>query len=78
MKDSLIVRIWIFYKEGFAQMTWGRSLWFIILLKLFIMFFILKIFFFPSFLGGKTKSEKQEYVKNELIDRANSTTNINK
>ena len=78
MKNSIITRIWIFYKEGFSQMTWGRSLWLIILLKLFIMFFILKLFFFPAFLGDKSDDDKQEYVKSELIDRANSTTNSNK
>ena len=29
---------------------WGRSLWAIILIKLFIMFVILKVFFFPDIL----------------------------
>jgi len=52
-------------------MTWGKTLWFIILVKLFIMFVILKIFFFPRFLGRfDTSNEKQEYVSNELIERA--------
>ena len=65
MNDSLLTRIWIFYRDGF------RTLWTIILIKLFIMFFILKLFFFPSFLGGKTTEEKQQYVGEELIERAN-------
>jgi hypothetical protein len=52
-------------------MTIGKTLWLIILVKLFIMFFILKIFFFPSYLGKFEKPvEKQEYVLNELIQRA--------
>lgn len=59
-----------FYCEGFRSMTLGRTLWMIILIKLFIMFFILKLFFFPSFLGGKSAEEKQQYVGNELIERA--------
>ena len=50
MKSSLPVRIYRFYVEGFRQMTLGKTLWAIILIKLFIMFFILKLFFFPSFL----------------------------
>lgn len=33
------------------------------------MFLVLKIFFFPSFLGGKSESEKADYVSNELIER---------
>ena len=71
MNDSLLTRIWIFYRDGFRKMTLGRTLWAIILIKLFIMFFILKLFSFPSFLGGKTTEEKQQYVGEELIERAN-------
>ena len=50
MKNTLLT-IWNFYLEGFRSMTLGRTLWVIILLKLFVMFFILKMFFFPDFLG---------------------------
>lgn len=45
MKNTLLT-IWNFYLEGFRSMTLGRTLWVIILLKLFVMFFILKMFFF--------------------------------
>lgn len=62
--------IYRFYRDGFRGMTWGRTLWVIILLKLFVMFVILKLFFFPSFLKGKSENEKQQYVGKELIDRA--------
>lgn len=61
--------IYNFYISGFKAMTIGRILWLIILVKLFIMFFVLKLFFFPSFLKNKTEKEKQEYVSNELIRR---------
>ncbi|MGL4852357.1 MAG: DUF4492 domain-containing protein [Phocaeicola sp.] len=64
-----------FYCDGFRSMTLGRTLWMIILIKLFIMFFILKLFFFPSFLGGKSAEEKQQYVGNELIERADIIEN---
>ncbi|MEG1684735.1 MAG: DUF4492 domain-containing protein [Bacteroides sp.] len=71
MKNCLPVRIWHFYLEGFREMTLGKTLWAIILIKLFIMFFILKLFFFPNFLGKQETSEdKQEYVSDELINRA--------
>ena len=56
MSNTLLVRIWTFYRDGFREMTLGRTLWAIILIKLFIMFFILKLFFFPSFLKEKTPS----------------------
>lgn len=71
MSNTLLVRIWTFYRDGFREMTLGRTLWAIILIKLFIMFFILKLFFFPSFLKEKTSQEKQQYVGEELIKRAN-------
>ena len=37
-----------FYVEGFREMTVGRTLWAIILIKLFILFAVLKVFFFPD------------------------------
>ena len=70
MKNTLLT-IWNFYLEGFRSMTLGRTLWVIILLKLFVMFFILKMFFFPDFLRDHpTDDDKGTYVGNELIVRA--------
>ena len=70
MKNALLA-VWNFYLEGFRSMTLGRTLWVIILLKLFVMFFIPKLFFFPNFLGDHpTEAEKGAYVGNELIERA--------
>ncbi|MCI7780386.1 MAG: DUF4492 domain-containing protein [Bacteroidales bacterium] len=42
----ILRRIAMFYFEGFRQMTWGRQLWVIILIKLFVLFAILRLFFF--------------------------------
>ena len=39
-------------------MTLGRTLWAIILIKLFILFFILKLFFFPNYLKKNFKNDK--------------------
>lgn len=70
-KQPILVRIFHFYLEGFREMKLGKTLWLIILVKLFIMFFILKLFFFPNYLGQfDSDSEKQEYVSGELINRA--------
>jgi len=64
-------KIFNFYANGFRQMTVGRTLWLIILLKLIIMFAILKIFLFPDFLGSKCKTDedKANYVRSELSNR---------
>jgi len=43
-------------------MTWGRPLWILIILKLIILFAVLRVFFFKPVLGGKTDEQKSEYV----------------
>lgn len=62
-----IVKVWNFYYDGFREMTLGKSLWVIILLKLFIMFVILRIFFFkPALAEYDTEQEKSEAVIENL------------
>jgi hypothetical protein len=64
-------RLFLFYFEGFRDMSrWGRRVWIILLIKLFVMFAILKIFFFQDFLDKKYDNDKQrsEYVLNQLIN----------
>ena len=58
------------YIDGFKNMTWGRNLWLIILIKLFIMFAILKLFFFPDFLGSKFSKDqdKSDYIIEQLTN----------
>jgi hypothetical protein len=68
--ENTVLRIWNFYVEGFRSMTLGRILWAIILLKLFIMFAILKVFFFPDFLNSRSGgTAKEEFVAAELLER---------
>lgn len=67
---NFLLRVFRFYIDGFRSMTTGRILWLIILVKLFIIFVVLKIFFFPDFLSGKkTVQAKSDYVSGQLIDR---------
>ena len=59
------------YYDGFRSMTLGKTLWTIILVKLFIIFAILKLFFFPNFLAQHAdEGEEDKYVASELIERA--------
>jgi len=39
--------------------SWGRQVWIIILLKLFVMFVILKLFFFPNFLKSNFDNDRE-------------------
>ena len=67
--NSIPLKIWRFYMEGFRNMTFGKTLWAIILIKLFIMFFILRLFFFPNILQQKydTDEERANQVIENLI-----------
>ena len=66
----MIKRIFRFYMDGFRRMTWGRKLWAIILIKLFIMFAILRLFFFPDLLKRDFESdqERADYVLEQLTN----------
>ncbi len=68
MASRLPYRIFRFYLDGFRSMTVGRTLWLIIGIKLFIMFVVLKLFFFPNFLKSnfENDSERSEYVIEQL------------
>ena len=66
-----------FYVEGFREMTVGRTLWAVILVKLFIMFAVLKVFFFPDPLACKSPAEKADCLLENLappIPGAESST----
>ena len=69
-KDSFLYRFFHLYYDGFKNMTLGRTLWAIIFIKLFIMFAILKVFFFPNFLKQHAQGDEAGYVATELVDRA--------
>ena len=66
---SRIISIWNFYVEGFRNMTWGRTLWWLILLKVIILFAVLRAFFFQPALSGKTEEQKIEHVGMQLIEK---------
>lgn len=58
-----------FYYDGFRTLSWwGRRVWLIIIVKLCIMFLILKLFFFPDFLKTSFSSDKErsDYVIEQL------------
>lgn len=72
MKKTL-AKIWDLYVDGFRNMTIGKTLWLLIFIKLFIMFCILRVFFFPNFLNTVTDddSQKDDYVSSQIISRSN-------
>lgn len=69
-KDSFFSKAFHLYYDGFRSMTIGKKLWAIIAIKLFIMFAILKVFFFPNFIKSNApKGGEAEFVSSELVKR---------
>lgn len=58
--------VWRLYADGFRGMTWGRTLWVLLLLKLFVFFVILRLLFFRPVLGGMSEEQKSEAVGTRL------------
>jgi hypothetical protein len=74
---GLLKKIWLFYRDGFRNQTWGRPLIWLVLLKFFILFAILRVFFFRPTLAGMTDAEKSETVGENLTRKNRNTNTIN-
>ncbi len=63
-----LTRVYTFYRNGFRAMTVGKTLWKIILIKLIIMFAVLKLFFFPNYLktNFQTDEQRADHVLEQL------------
>lgn len=68
---KLLHRIWHFYYDGFRQMTVGRSLWALIIIKVVILFAVLKVFFFPDLLSRDydNDADRAQAVRESLTSR---------
>jgi len=64
-------RLFRFYYDGFRGLSsWGKRAWLVIIIKLFIIFAVLKIFFFPDLLKRNFTSdtERSNYIRNQIIN----------
>jgi len=71
VKQNIFKRVFLFYYNGFRNMPeYGVKLWLIILLKLFVIFIILKFLFFNDTLKTKFDNDKDrsEFVLDKLTD----------
>ena len=67
-KQHFLYKVFDLYYEGFRSMRLGKTLWLIILIKLFVIFFILKLFFFPNFIKEHAqKGEESEFVATQVL-----------
>lgn len=75
---SFFHRAYHLYYDGFRNMTVGRTLWAVIIVKLIIIFAILKLFFFPNFIGQHAeKGEEAEFVAGEVLERSVQDEKVN-
>lgn len=66
---SKIISVADFYIQGFREMTWGRELWVLIILKIIILFLVLRLFFFKPVLAGQTEEQKSNFVGDRLTEQ---------
>ena len=77
MMAGMLKNIGRFYRDGFKNQTWGRPLIWLVVLKFFILFAILRVFFFRPALAGKTDEEKSQAVGENLTRNHNDTKTYN-
>lgn len=64
---NLFRRIYRFYAEGFRGMTIGRTLWLVIIIKLVVMFAVIRLLFMPDILGAyDNDTQRAEAVREHL------------
>ena len=67
-KRGFLYRVFDLYYDGFRQMRLGRTLWAVILIKLFVIFVILKLFFFPNFIKEHAeKGQEADFVATQIL-----------
>jgi hypothetical protein len=61
-------RIVSFYVDGFRSMKVGKKLWAIVAVKLFVLFVIIKLLFFPNVMKEYFHSdrERSDYILDQL------------
>ncbi len=66
-KDGFFHKVFHLYYDGFRNMELGKTLWLIIAIKVFVIFCVLKLFFFPNFLEQHAEEGREaDYVATQL------------
>lgn len=68
---DVFTRLIRFYYDGFRNMSsWGKRVWIIIIIKLFIIFVILRLFFFPDIMKERFNDDEQrsEYILDQITN----------
>ena len=69
-KNGFLYRAIDLYVDGFRKMTIGKTLWAVIIVKIIVIFVIVKWLFFPNYIDEHAEEgQEAEYVANEMLDR---------
>ena len=68
--------LWSLWRDGLRNTTLGRPLVLLVILKLVILFAILRVFFFKPAMAGMTQEQKSEKVGERLIESVNDDTTL--
>ena len=71
-KHNRFAAVWHLYRDGFKNMTWGKPLWGLIILKAIILFAILRVFFFKPAMAGMDEKQRSEHVGKQLTNPRNA------
>ena len=71
---GMLKKVWQFYRDGFKNQTWGRPLIWLVVLKFFLLFAVLKVFFVRPAMAGMTDAEKSETVGENLTRNHHNDT----
>jgi len=65
---NLFLRVFRFYRDGFRAMDVGRTLWIVIIVKLVVIFVVLRLLFFVPATGDMDESERAAAVMNRMTE----------
>ena len=68
--------LWTLWRDGLRNTSLGRPLIWLVILKLVILFAILRVFFFKPAMSGMTDQQKSEKVGDRLTESVNDTETI--
>ena len=66
----MIKQIVSFYHDGFRSMRLGKTLLIVVIVKLVIIFVVLKLFFMPDILYERADGNEADYVSAQITERA--------
>jgi len=67
---AFLHKVFDLYYDGFTQMRLGRTLWAVIIIKVVIIFAVLKLFFFPDYVKqNAVPGQEADFVSRQLTDR---------